>query len=198
MPDQRPESLDPSDDDLVNREADPAAAKARAKAQRPWYKKKRWLLAIAFALLVATAPLVPDAEVKPSRSTVAAQAFDPQSEADERRVNRFFEALGPLSAAQASARLKQDLQGYLAPLDAYADVQDRFVQLADEEEATGTPTDDAEVDRLSVDFRTRSAAVERNERQLEDRLLRAAPADERDALRERIEQRRRSFEAARP
>lgn len=133
MPDQRPESLDPSDDDLVNREADPAAAKARAKAQRPWYKKKRWLLAIAFALLVATAPLVPDAEVKPSRSTVAAQAFDPQSDADERHVDRFFKALGPLSAAQASARLKQDLQGYLAPLDAYADVQDRFVQLADEE-----------------------------------------------------------------
>jgi hypothetical protein len=50
--------LPPAQQDAPNRrdaKAEAKAAKAYAKAQRPWYKKKRWILSIGMILLIVVA-----------------------------------------------------------------------------------------------------------------------------------------------
>lgn len=60
---------------------DPSVAKATRKAMRPWYRKKRWIAAMAFALLVFLFAVSPDPEPETTETTAPAAA--PSAPADE-------------------------------------------------------------------------------------------------------------------
>jgi hypothetical protein len=60
--------------------ADAKAAKAYYKAQRPWYKKKRWILALGLILLIAVTAVASGGGGDTSQQTADPPAATPQSE----------------------------------------------------------------------------------------------------------------------
>ena len=116
--------MPPSDgDDYKNAKANAKAAKAYAKAQRPWFKKKRFIIPIAFVAISIIGGISGGGDDKtPTASTPAEDAADESSApVEEESTAPVEKKKKPKAIAVTAKRILQEFEDNEAAADAKYD-----------------------------------------------------------------------------
>ena len=116
--------MPPSDgDDYKNAKANARAAKAYAKAQRPWFKKKRFIIPIAFVAISIIGGISGGGDDKtPTASTPAEDAADESSApVEEESTAPVEKKKKPKAIAVTAKRILQEFEDNEAAADAKYD-----------------------------------------------------------------------------